>query len=99
MGSGVTPSFAVVNPGNFKLTPCRVKFKGVDLGGTLGNVKVTVKDSLAELKADQYGKTIIDRRVSGFEATVETSIAENQAKSNWKVIFPVHKLITNGVGQ
>jgi hypothetical protein len=99
MGSGVTPSFSTINPGNFELTPCRVKFKGIDLGATLGNVKVTIKESLADLKSDQLGKTIIDRRVSGFEAHVETSIAENQLKTNWKVLFPAHKLVTNNVNQ
>lgn len=90
-------SFSTVTPGNFELTPCRVTYKGVDLGATLGNVKVSIKEELAEMKADQYGKTIIDRRVSGFSATIETSIAENQNKNNWYAIFPAHKLVTNPV--
>jgi hypothetical protein len=88
-------SFATINPGNFELTPCRVNFKGVDLGATLGNVKVVVKDKLSDLKADQLGSTVINRKNSGFECTVETSIAESQAKSNWKVIFPAHHLVTD----
>ena len=36
-------SFATITPGNFELTPCRVNYKGVDLGATLGNVKVKSK--------------------------------------------------------
>lgn len=88
-------SFATINPGNFELTPCRLNFKGVDLGATLGNVKVSIKDSLADLKSDQLGKTVIDRKISGFECHVETSLAENQLKTNWKVIFPAHRLETD----
>lgn len=97
MGSGQygSLSFSTITPGNFELTPCRVNYKGVDLGATVGNVKVSIKEELAELKSDQLGKTIIDRRVSGFSCTVETSLAENQNKANWNVIFPAHKLVTN----
>lgn len=92
-------SFSTITPGFFELTPCRVNYKGVDLGATLGNVKVIIKEELADLKSDQLGKTVIDRKVSGFNCHVETSIAENQNKNNWKVIFPAHKLITNNIGQ
>lgn len=92
-------SSSAITPGNFELTPCRVTYKGVDLGATLGNVKVTVKDKLADLKSDQLGSTVINRKNAGYECTVETSIAENQNKANWKVIFPAHKLVTNNVGQ
>lgn len=92
-------SFSNITPGNFELTPCRVTYKGIDLGATLGNVKVSIKEDLAELKSDQLGKTVINRKVSGFNAHVETSIAESQNKANWKVIFPAHRVITNSVGQ
>lgn len=96
----MTPvSYSTITPGNFELTPCRVNYKGVDLGATLGNVKVSIKEDLADLKSDQLGKTVIDRRVSGFNCTVETSLAESQNKNNWGVIFPAHKLVTNQAGQ
>jgi hypothetical protein len=96
MGSGVSVSQSTITPGNFELSPCRVTYKGVDLGATVGNVKVTIKEELAELKSDQLGKTIIDRRVSGFTCTIETSLAETQNLNNWAQIFPAHKLVTQG---
>lgn len=91
-------SFASINPGNFELTPCRVNYKGVDLGATLGNVKVTVEEKLSELKSDQLASTIIDHKTSGFNCMVETTLAETQLKDNWKVIFPAHKLIQDNLG-
>lgn len=88
-------SFATITPGNFELTPCRVTFKGVDLGATKGNVKVSIEETLANLTADQLGTTVIDKRSSGFKCTVETTLDETQNKNNWKTVFPMHKLITN----
>lgn len=89
-------SNSTLTPGNFELSPCRVTYNDVDLGGTLSNVGVKIEDSLAELKADQLGNTVIDRRVSGFKATIETELAETQLKDNWKVVFPAHKLVSQG---
>jgi len=89
-------SFANLSPGQFELTPCRVTYKGVDLGGTLGNVIVKIEDASAEMKADQLGNTIIDKVISGFKVTIETEIAETKLKDNWKVVFPSHKLVTQG---
>jgi len=92
----MTQSFSTITPGNFELTPCRVTYKGVDLGATLGNVKVKITEKLSDLKSDQLGSTIIDKRASGFDVQIETSLAETQLKANWKVLFPTHKLVTNG---
>jgi hypothetical protein len=89
-------SFSSISPGQFELTPCRVTYKGVDLGATLGNVVVKIEESLSELKSDQLGSTIIDKKVSGFKVTIETELAEIQLKDNWKVVFPSHKLVTSG---
>ena len=78
-------SYATVTPGNMELTPCRVKFKGpgalsfVDLGGTLGNVNVKFKFEKADIKADQFGSTVLDRRVKGIMGTIETELAETDA--------------------
>jgi len=91
----MTTSFSTITPGNFELTPCRVTYKGVDLGATKGNVKVNIEESLAELKADQLGSTAIDHRSSGFKMTIETTLDETQNKNNWLVVFPMHKLYTN----
>lgn len=89
-------SFSNVSPGFFELSPCRVTYKGIDLGATLSNVAVKIEVDLAELKSDQYGSLAIDRRESGFKCTIETELAEVQLKDNWKVVFPAHKLVTSG---
>lgn len=82
-----------------ELTPCRVTFKGVDLGGTLDNVVVRPKFSKAEIKADQSGETVRDRRVSGFNVQIETSLTEVQLKEIWKVVFPHAKLVGAGINK
>lgn len=89
-------SYSAITPGNLELTPCRVTYKNVDLGATLSNVSVKIEEALAELKADQLGSTVIDKKVSGFKATIETELAETQLKANWKVVFPAHKLVVSG---
>jgi hypothetical protein len=82
-----------------ELTPMRVNFNGVDLGGTLGNVVVSAKYSKAEIKSDQSGETVRDRRTTGVEITVTTEIAEIQLKDNWKVVFPHANLVTSGLNK
>lgn len=89
----MTQSFATINPSNLELTPCRVTYKGVDIGATLGNVSVKIADKLSDLYADQLGKTPIDKRVSSQTYTVEFEIAEVQDKDNWKILFPPHQLV------
>lgn len=84
-------STANITPTLMELTPCRVSFNSVDLGGTTGNVKVSLSTEKAEIKADQLGSTIIDRVVSGFTVKIETVLAEISNKDNWKVVFPVAK--------
>jgi hypothetical protein len=84
---------------NMELSPCRVTFDGVDLGGTLKNVNVRVEFTKAEIKADQSGETVRDRRVSGLKIQVETELAEVQLKDRWKVVFPHAKLVTSGLNK
>ena len=86
-------SFSTVTPGNFQLSPCRVTFKGVDLGGT-DKVTLKIEEKTSPIKADQYGETDLDDFVSGFKMTVETALDEVLLKANWKVVFPSHNLVT-----
>lgn len=83
---------ANVTTTNMFLSPMQVKFgpsgSQVDLGGTLGNVVITPKYMKADIKADQSGLSVRDRRVSGFECTVVTELAEIVNKDIWKVVFP-----------
>lgn len=89
-------SFASVDPTQMELSPCKVTFDSVDLGGSLGNVVITPKYTKSDIKADQYGTTVLDRRVSGLEIQVTTELAEIQNKDIWKVVFPHAELITSG---
>lgn len=84
---------------NLELSPVRVTFDGVDLGATLGNVSLSVGYPKAELKADQLGDTVIDRRVTGMNITVTTEIAEINLKDNWKVVFPHARLVGSGANK
>lgn len=89
-------SNATVITQNMDLGPMRVTFNGVDLGGTLDNVVLSMKYMKAEIKADQSGETVRDRRVSGVEVSVTTSIVETELKDNWKVVFPHAALVEEG---
>lgn len=90
-------SNANVNTQKLDLGPCRVTFGGVDLGATLDNVTVKIKYNKAELKMDQTGTTIVDKRVAGLEISVESALAQVQDKSVWKKAFPTASLITSGL--
>jgi hypothetical protein len=88
-------SYASIDSTKMELTPMRVSFKApgagsaVDLGGTLSNCVVEVKYEKAEIKADQMGSTVLDRRVKGLVMTVTTELTQVQDKLNvWKTVFP-----------
>lgn len=91
----MSKSNAVLAPNNFELSPCRVTFKGVDLGGT-DKVTVKIEEKTSAIKADQLGDTDIDDVVSGMKVTIEMALDETLLKSNWKVVFPANKLVTQG---
>lgn len=83
-----------ISPNDMELTPVIVSFKPagatayVDLGATLGNVKVGVQTEKAEIKADQTGSTPLDKRVSGHKFTITTEIAQTKDFQIGKYIFP-----------
>lgn len=87
-------SYATVDATKMELTPMQVKFKppgamsAIDVGGTLSNVVIETKYEKAEIKADQYGTTVLDRRVKGLMVTVTTELTEVQTKAIWKYVFP-----------
>ena len=89
-------SNANVTTSQMELGPCRVTYKGVDLGGTLSNVTVRATYEKADILADQSGTTVRDRRVSGLTIQVETELTEIVDKNNWKVVFPHALLVTSG---
>ena len=89
-------SYATVTTSSMELTPMRVTFDGVDLGGTLANVVISSKYAKSNILADQSGSTVRDRRVSGIEITVTTELTEILNKDIWKVVFPHATLISSG---
>lgn len=90
-------STANVNPNNISLTPMRVKFNGVDLGGTADQVSVNIKYELSDIMVDQFGKSILDKKVSGMAYSVKLTLAEIKNIDNWKVAFPhAHEIVNGG---
>lgn len=89
-------SNATVTPALMELTPMRVKFNGVDLGGTLEGVTVTIETDKSEIKADQFGTSPLDKRATGLKVMVKTTLSEIQLKDNVKVLFPHQSLVTSG---
>jgi len=93
-------SYATIDGTKLECTPMQVKFKfpgassATDLGSTLSNVVIETKYEKTDLKADQLGTTVIDRRVKGLVITVTTEIAEVQDKQFWLAVFPHATLTT-----
>lgn len=73
---------------NMELTPQRVTWGGNDLGGTLENVQIDVEYSKGEIKADQFGTTVLDRRLNGIMVKVTTKLAEVRSTTTWAKVFP-----------
>jgi len=92
-------SNATVKTSDMELSPVRVTFDGVDLGGTLGNVAVKMKYSLADIKADQSGVTVRNRKTSGFECSIELELTEVLNEANWKKVFPHAELVGTAPNQ
>lgn len=90
----MSASNSTITPANIILTPVRVTFNGVDLGGTTGGVSTAPKYKLSNITVDQYGDTVVDAVVSGQHYNVKFILAESKNKANWKVAFPHAKLLT-----
>ena len=87
-------TYPTVTTSNMELTPCQVMWTPaggsteIDLGGTLANVVVTTKFVKSDIKADQFGSSVLNRKVSGLEVNVTTELVEIKNKDIWKVVFP-----------
>lgn len=86
-------SFSTITPSKFELSPMRITYKGVDLGGSLGNVAINIETMLADLRADQFGEGIIDQKVSGLKMTISTELTQIKDPAIWKVVFPFYKQV------
>ncbi len=65
-----------VTPSNLKWRPAQVNFNGVDVGGTLGDVILTITADEGELKADQLGTGAAEITRLGLAIEVITPMAE-----------------------
>lgn len=87
------------NPNDMELTPAIVKWKPhgstavYDLGGTLSDIKINFAYEKADIKADQFGSTPLDKRVSGVKVSVVTEITQVNDFQEFGFIFP-HASVT-----
>ena len=87
------------NPSDMELTPVKVYWKpngataSIDIGGTLGNVKVAIATEKADIMADQTGKTPLDKRVSGHKFSVSTKITQTRDFLLASYVFPHASLV------
>lgn len=87
---------ATVDVQKMDLTPMQVTFQGTDIGGTLGNAVITFKYEKADIKADQFGTTPLDKRISGMLTTITTEFTQVQDMDKMKLLFPNLDLATSG---
>ena len=64
------------NSANVKLGICKILYKGVDLGFTIGGVNVNVTTTTHDVVVDQYGLTIINKTVTKRDIEVTVPLAE-----------------------
>lgn len=66
----------MANIQNLRMGVASLNFNGVDIGHTLGGVKVTITRKLVDLKADKYGDSPIDKILTDVQLKVTTKVAE-----------------------
>ena len=89
-------SNATVNPLNIPLSPMRVTYNGIQVGGTTSDVTISIKYKMAPIKVDQFGDSEIDDVVAGLHYSVKLTLAEVKNKDNWKIAFPSMNEVVNG---
>jgi hypothetical protein len=58
--------------------PCRITYKGVDLGHTLGGILFRADREFTKVMADKFGSTPIDFVLNGTEASLEFTLAQTE---------------------
>lgn len=59
-----------------QLGTCKVTYKGVDLGHTIGGVTVTYSPKYHDTKVDKYGDSIVEKFLVGEELKAKFDLAE-----------------------
>jgi hypothetical protein len=72
---------------NVKLGVCSVTFNNVALGHTKGGVTVTYAPSYHDITVDQYGETIVGKRLLGEKLSAKVPLAETTL-ANLQVAIP-----------
>lgn len=96
--ANVTPQDIVLTPMRVTAYPAGNTTDGVDLGGTEGGVTLSIKVATADIMVDQYGKTAINKIVSGQTFGVKCTLSETANKARWKTAFPYFDLVTDNTG-
>lgn len=81
------------------LSPMQVFANGVDLGGTTEGVTLSIKTEFADIMVDQFGKTILDKRVLGHVHGMKFTLAEVADPVKLKAAFPHGKLVGTSPNQ
>lgn len=84
----MAPGTTEVHVDKMELTPQRVSWDDNDLGGTKAGVTVETTFTKGEIKADQYGTTVLDRRLNGFSCKITLELAEVRSLDKMAVVFP-----------
>ena len=64
------------NPQNIRLSACRVRWGGRDLGLTKGGVDVTLKTETKPINVDQFGPSLVNEIITGKTLMVKCPFAE-----------------------
>ncbi len=70
-----------------KVGPCSVTFNGVDLGHTKGGVEVMYEPTHFDVEVDKYGKTDVEKYLTGEKLTAKVPLAESTI-ANLRVAIP-----------
>ena len=74
------------NPQNIRLSACRVRWGGRDLGFTKGGVDVTIKTDTKQVTVDQFGQTTVNEYIMGRTLTVKCPFAETDLDTLFAVM-------------
>ena len=72
---------------NIKIGTCSITFKGTDLGHTMGGATFSYTPEYADILADQYGNTPLDKALVGEVVTITARLAESTI-ANFAVAIP-----------
>lgn len=67
--------------------PCRLTYKGIDIGHTLDGVELSVDRKTAGVFVDRYGESPVDYVITGTTAKAKFKLAQWQDRS-WDIALP-----------